>query len=1446
MKTRLLLVVIVSIIMANLAILAVFQGGANALRTYSDEAHNDFDEVLSNSPLGGSISLSPFTINGNEELQSMASTHNWSGDGSASHPFIIRDYYIDAAGTTNCILIQNIDLHFTIRNCTLEVNSNYAGVWLVNVTNGIIEANQIINSGRAVHLQYVTGIIIRDNNITTYHNGILIRESSHNIIINNTITAIRSSFCNVQYGVQFEYKALNNELYSNRMYRCGVEFFAEREALSAQVIPSNNTVNDRPLRFFANQDLGGMIITEPSGQVVLAESNNLVIKNQNLSMGSCSVQMGYCSNIVMDGCNLSSGIRGVNMDYCDGISILNCNISTTELEAVVALYCSNVLVEECTISQYDDSHPNSMGINCLSGSYWKIINCTCKGLTKAIHLTASYSEIRGNTISMSSGHWSEAVAIHTSYVTVSDNVIFQNDENGLYGEMSNCMITYNIFLGNSGFGIKLLNGNGNQIYGNQFINNNGAGTIFSSSHVQASDTTGSQWHSGQGWGNYWEDWTSPDDDHDFIVDSPYPVAGGSTTDPYPVVGVTSPPRNLTGEILVDGIRLSWQEPSFSISSEVDGYKILRSNSSGPFQPLAILDDVQHYVDHDVSWGVEYAYLVKAITGINEGAASEELNITYEDLFEPSVTIHSPPSNSMYNITSVDIEWNATDIGLGIDHYEYRLDNGTWVDLGSNTTLSLSAISEGWHNFEVLAVDLNGNEGNDSLDFLIDLSDPEVHIIDPEWLDFVNSQFVEISWQSHDNLSGVKGNYISVDGGEWIDLGSQSTYTTPALADGDHQATVLVTDQVGHICTNTTIFHIDTVDPELEILEPTSGIVTNCSSILVRWNGSDSDSGLSGFLVKSGSSWIDFGLETSAQVQLSEGYNLIQVQAVDRAGNSKIVSVEVFLDSTIDTLYFITPSEGEILNESSLDVKWTGTDYSGIVEYQYRLDGNSWISMGLSTETSLEPLSDGIHTLDLRAFDALGNCRTITIDFTVDTVSPEISIEFPFQNGLYNQSQITVEWVGTDSCTSIDEYEIFIDGNFTLTLGGNQTDIIIELDDGAHNIQVIARDAAGNQASDRVDIIIDTSPPIVSILYPASDSFINASEIVIQWEAINSYDLIGFEIRFDGSAWNGVAFNDSIVLHLSDGDHFFEVRAWDLAGNWNIDSTSFFIDTVPPSVNQINLNITNSNNVTLEWNSSDGGSGIDYYQVRLNNGSWEVIGIDCVEYGVLPDGSYCFEICAVDKAGNNGNVSAITWDIDTSPPTVISYGPTGGDVCINATIFLELSEPVLPESLQILVGSLQGNITLEGNMITFKPSTNLERATDYIVWVNCSDFEGNWIEPFEWDFTTTISGVVMGIVLDENGDPMLSAIVSIDGSICMTDQNGSFLMELEPGIHLLTILMPGYEEMTLNFTLEEGETVTLNPISLSKETDWSLDPIFIIASLIIIVFIVSFVFWRLKS
>ena len=101
-----------------------------------------------------------------------------------------------------------------------------------------------------------------------------------------------------------------------------------------------------------------------------------------------------------------------------------------------------------------------------------------------------------------------------------------------------------------------------------------------------------------------------------------------------------------------------------------------------------------------------------------------------DTTSPSVSISSPLSETVLKSAIVEVTWSGQDEGSGIDRYEVKMDGGSWVNTGLNTTYTFNKISDGNHTAFVKVTDNVDLSTEVSTSFTVNTS----LIGGPEWID----------------------------------------------------------------------------------------------------------------------------------------------------------------------------------------------------------------------------------------------------------------------------------------------------------------------------------------------------------------------------------------------------------------------------------------------------------------------------------------------------------------------------------------------------------------------------------------------------------------------------------------------------------------------------------------------------------------------------------------
>jgi len=107
---------------------------------------------------------------------------------------------------------------------------------------------------------------------------------------------------------------------------------------------------------------------------------------------------------------------------------------------------------------------------------------------------------------------------------------------------------------------------------------------------------------------------------------------------------------------------------------------------------------------------------------NAGCVSQPyFDIIVLDATSPSILITSPSPGYEIKSSSVLITWTGSDALSGINHYEIKLDAGSWVNVETDTTKTYTGLNDGSHTIDIKAFDQAGNTKEETISFIINTS-----------------------------------------------------------------------------------------------------------------------------------------------------------------------------------------------------------------------------------------------------------------------------------------------------------------------------------------------------------------------------------------------------------------------------------------------------------------------------------------------------------------------------------------------------------------------------------------------------------------------------------------------------------------------------------------------------------------------------------------------------
>src|SRR5436853_1168830 len=451
-----------------------------------------------------------------------------------------------------------------------------------------------------------------------------------------------------------------------------------------------------------------------------------------------------------------------------------------------------------------------------------------------------------------------------------------------------------------------------------------------------------------------------------------------------------------------------------------------------------------------------------------------------DTTPPTISINSPAPGAIISVNSITLNWSASDSGTGLDHFELSLDGGTPIRLGANVSgYTVSVPSDGNHTVQVTAFDGANNSAAASVSVTVDTIPPVLSITYPVAGAVLATGTVTVAWGASDATSGLDHFELSLDGGAVTVLGpTEGNHTFAGLSQGSHTATLVAFDLAGHTTAVARAFTVDTIAPSITLSAPPAGSLST-ANVVVTWTASDNN-GLARIEVSlDGGAPIALGASATSTTLtgVSDGPHTIRVQAFDLAGSSSSDSVVVTVDTTAPTASLTAPTSGQLFGTSSVQLTWTASDAtSGIDHFEVRLDGGTPVTVAAGTAAyTFTGVSDGTHTLALKAFDRAGNTVLVSVPVSVDATAPTVSIVGPASGAVIPSSASTVTWTAGDAASGIDHVEIRLDGGSAQTLSSGATSYTLNgLSDGTHTVNVTVVDKAGHSSSKSVSFRVDTS------------------------------------------------------------------------------------------------------------------------------------------------------------------------------------------------------------------------------------------------------------------------------------------------------------------------------------------------------------------------------------
>ena len=713
-----------------------------------------------------------------------------------------------------------------------------------------------------------------------------------------------------------------------------------------------------------------------------------------------------------------------------------------------------------------------------------------------------------------------------------------------------------------------------------------------------------------------------------------------------------------------------------------------------------------------------------------------------DTVAPTAQIVSHPASAS----------RATDAAFGFSseanaRFECRLDNTNFAACSSPA--AYNALGEGNHTFQVRATDAAGNIGAAaSFSWIVDTQPPTTSSsCNGAPCGALYNRTVTVTLSAVDLGSGVAQTIYTLDGSD-PSLIHGTFYLGSIALTGTTTVKYRSYDLAGNeeaIATRT--ITIDTTPPDTTIdIRPAA--LTNHADASFSFSSEAN----AGFECALDAGTFQHCTSPQGYSGLADGSHTFQVRATDAAGNTDATpaSFTWTIDTTVPTVQ-IDAHPSALTDRSDAGFSFSSEPNA---TFDCKLDGGAFLPC--TSPQSYGGLTNGSHTFQVRATDAAGNTSTpASFTWTVDTTAPTVSIDSK-PAALTNHTDATFTFSGEPNA----RFECALDGGAFQPCTSPQS--YSSLADGSHTFQVRATNQVGTTgAPASFTWTVDTTAPTVSIdSKPAA--LTNHTDATFTFSGEPN---ARFECALDGGAFKS-CLSPTGYSALADGDHTFQVRATDAAGNTGTPASfNWTVDTTAPtvSIDSQPAALTNATDATFTFSSEPNAN----LGCKLDGGAFQ----PCTSpqsYSNLADGSHTFQVRATDAAGNTGTPASFTWTIDTVAPTVsIDTHPAANSNSDLSTFTFSSNEPGSTFECKVGGGS-------------FAPCTSPKAFAGlgegaHTFQVRAIDAAGNTGTPAS--FTWTIDTIAPGTTLtDEPPDPWGSSDASF--SFTSNDATATFQCRLD--------------------------------------------------------------------
>jgi len=624
-----------------------------------------------------------------------------------------------------------------------------------------------------------------------------------------------------------------------------------------------------------------------------------------------------------------------------------------------------------------------------------------------------------------------------------------------------------------------------------------------------------------------------------------------------------------------------------------------------------------------------------ITEMNETNNNATANISA--LFS---NITYPENNTITTDNTTQLDFNVTDYTANNITYRIYVDGifnsqtGN-VTSGSNTSINLTALTDGIHLLKVQATDtLNRSKNSTTINITVDTLPPIVRFEtrNGSWFNYTAPRiYFNIS-----DIVDTNINYSVYINGSFDQSGNVSRNTSTSVnltaqPEGSYNITIQAIDDVNNSANYSIIIYIDTTLPDVNLNYPDDGANLTAMSVRLNFTATDNlDPSLTcnltlDSIVNRTNFQANNSQETSTLVSgLREGTHYWNVTCWDNATNINTSETRSFNIYIAPRVNLTAPANGNVSNNTNTTFYFNVSDDTGITNCSILLNGainttkpGSELTNNATNNFTVNYMN-GRYNWSVKCYDNTtqfveGNSENWTI--TIDITAPYPNITTA-NYSWFNTTSPLINFTITDDYSNPISYTFYVDGspNVSGAIGNNTpTGTLLQsiAPNGSFSIVLQAYDSAWNyRDSSSIIINVDTVKPSINLSAPTQGQEFNDTAVQFNFTATDNmanYTLCNLTISNGMYQYNINASNDSVQninkSGFTSGTYYWNVSCTDLASNKNTSVTWNFTIRAPDLViTSGNISFSNStpregDNITLYANVYNAG-GIPAYNVTV--------------------------------------------------------------------------------------------------------------------------------------------------------------------------------------------------------------------------------------------------------